>query len=141
MKKLVSTKVRTIIRIMTLTGVIPIVGLTRLFCVIGEGLKIVAFIQNNSSREIKPKYCIYRKHSFFANGKRRLDTKDLLKEVGDPIPPSSKENVTRVITIPLDIEPSIHNCNIIKVEHRLRVSSYDQKNNLIIGSHTHKLKN
>ncbi|XP_047448625.1 arrestin domain-containing protein 3-like [Mugil cephalus] len=87
----------------------------------GEGLKVLASIQNNSSREIKPKYCIYRKHSFFAQGKRRVNTEDLLKEVGDPIPPSSKENVTRVITIPRDVEPSIHNCSIIKVEHRLRV--------------------
>ncbi|XP_040898391.1 arrestin domain-containing protein 3-like [Toxotes jaculatrix] len=87
----------------------------------GEGLKVLAFIQNNSSREIKPKYCVYRKHSFFANGKRRVDTKDLVKEVGEPIPPSASEKVTRVITIPHDLEPSIFNCNIIKAEYRLRV--------------------
>ncbi|XP_037634680.1 arrestin domain-containing protein 3-like [Sebastes umbrosus] len=87
----------------------------------GEGLKVLACIQNNSSREIKPKYCVYRKHSFFATGKRRVSTKDLFKEVGEPIPPSSNQNVTRVITIPHDVEPSIHNCNIIKVEYRLRV--------------------
>lgn len=87
----------------------------------GEGLKVVALIQNNSSREIKPKYCVYRKHSFFARGKRRLDTKDLFKEVGDPIPPSSNQNITRVITIPHDLEPSILNCSILKAEYRLRV--------------------
>nr|XP_046242923.1 arrestin domain-containing protein 3-like [Scatophagus argus] len=87
----------------------------------GEGLKVQAYIENNSSREIKPKYCIYRKHSFFADGKRRVDTKDLLKEVGEPIPPSTNEKVSRVITIPQDMEPSIHNCSIIKVEYRLRV--------------------
>uniref|UniRef100_A0A3B4ZE12 Arrestin C-terminal-like domain-containing protein n=1 Tax=Stegastes partitus TaxID=144197 RepID=A0A3B4ZE12_9TELE len=90
----------------------------------GEGLKVVAFIQNNSSREIKPKYCVYRKHSFFARGKRRLDTKNLFEEVGDPIPPSSNQNVTRVITIPHDLELSILNCSILKVEYRLRVSSF-----------------
>ncbi|XP_070760244.1 arrestin domain-containing protein 3-like [Enoplosus armatus] len=88
---------------------------------LGEGLKVLSCIQNNSSREIKPKYCVYRKHSFFANGKRRVSTKDLLKEVGEPIPPSAKENVTRVITIPHDAEPSILNCSIIKAEYRLRV--------------------
>ncbi|XP_077572221.1 arrestin domain-containing protein 3-like isoform X2 [Stigmatopora nigra] len=87
----------------------------------GEGLKISAYIQNNSSRQIKPKYCIYRKHSFFARGKRRLDTKDLLKEVGEPIPPSASVTVNRVITIPPDMEPSILNCEILKVEYRLRV--------------------
>ncbi|XP_035514304.1 arrestin domain-containing protein 3-like [Morone saxatilis] len=87
----------------------------------GEDIKILACIENNSSREIKPKYCVYRKHSFFARGKRRVNTKDLLKEVGEPIPPSANEKVTRVITIPHDMEPSILNCNIIKAEYRLRV--------------------
>lgn len=87
----------------------------------GEGLQVLALIQNKSSREIKPKYCLYRKHSFFAEGRRRVSTKDLLKEVGEPIPPSAHEKVTRVINIPHDIEPSISDCSIIKVEHRLRV--------------------
>ncbi|XP_067464311.1 arrestin domain-containing protein 3-like isoform X2 [Thunnus thynnus] len=87
----------------------------------GEGLKVLAYIQNNSSRHIKPKYCVYSKHSFFANGKRRLYTHDLLKEVGEPIPASASEQVTRVIPIPHDVEPSILNCSNIKVEYRLRV--------------------
>ncbi|XP_077378864.1 arrestin domain-containing protein 3-like isoform X3 [Festucalex cinctus] len=86
----------------------------------GEGLKVLAYIENNSSRDIKPKYCIYRKHSFFARGKRRLDTKDLFKEVGEPIPPSTSQTVTRVITIPHDLEPSILNCKILKAEYRIR---------------------
>lgn len=87
----------------------------------GEGVRVLAHIQNNSSREIKPKYCIYRKHSFFANGKRRLDTKDLLKEVGEPIPPSTSTKVEKVITVPHDCEPSIINCSNIKAEYRIRV--------------------
>ncbi|XP_015229907.1 PREDICTED: arrestin domain-containing protein 3-like [Cyprinodon variegatus] len=87
----------------------------------GEGLKVSALIKNDSSREVKPKYCIYKKHSFFARGKRRVHTKDLIKEVGATIPPSASEKVTQVIPIPQDMEPSILNCNNIKVEHRLRV--------------------
>uniref|UniRef100_A0A668W0N7 Arrestin C-terminal-like domain-containing protein n=1 Tax=Oreochromis aureus TaxID=47969 RepID=A0A668W0N7_OREAU len=102
----------------------------------GEGLKVVAFIKNSSSREIKPKYCLYRKHSFFAKGKRKVHTKDLLKEVGDAIPPSAEETVIRVITIPRDMEPSILNCNIIKVEHKLRVRSLK---NLVIPQSCPKL--
>lgn len=101
---------------------IPGVVLTFLVCFAGEGLKVLASIENNSSREIKPKYCVYRKHSFFARGKRRLSTKDLFKEVGEPIPPSAKENVIKVLPIPIDVEPSILNCSNIKVEYRLRVS-------------------
>lgn len=87
----------------------------------GEGLKVVAYIVNNSSREIKPKYTVYRKHSFFADGNRNVHTKDLIKEVGEPIPASTSQNVTRVISIPHDVEPSILNCSIIKAEYRLRV--------------------
>ncbi|KAM6965424.1 arrestin domain-containing protein 3-like [Aplochiton taeniatus] len=87
----------------------------------GEGIKVVASIQNKSSREIKPKYCLYRKHSFFARGKRRVHTKDILKEVGDPIPPSASQTVTRVINIPPTFETSILDCDILKSEYRLRV--------------------
>ncbi|KAM9360651.1 arrestin domain-containing protein 3-like [Symphorus nematophorus] len=87
----------------------------------GEGIKVVASIQNKSSCDIKPKYCLYQKHSYFAKGKRKVQTKDILKEVGDVIPPSASQTVTRVITIPPDMCASILNCNIIKVEYRLRV--------------------
>uniref|UniRef100_A0A3Q3AFR7 Si:ch211-130m23.2 n=1 Tax=Kryptolebias marmoratus TaxID=37003 RepID=A0A3Q3AFR7_KRYMA len=87
----------------------------------GEGLKVLLFVKNDSSREIKPKYCVYRKHSFFARGKRRVHTKDLIKEVGAPVPPSASENITQVLPVPPDMEPSILNCSNIKAEHRLRV--------------------
>ncbi|XP_034728469.1 arrestin domain-containing protein 3-like isoform X1 [Etheostoma cragini] len=87
----------------------------------GEGLKVLAFIENNLSRQIRPKYCVYKKHSFFARGKRKVWTLDLFKEVGEPIAPNTKENVTKVLPVPFDSEPSIINCSIIKVEYRLRV--------------------
>lgn len=92
-------------------------------------MEVLACIQNNSSREIKPKYCLYQKHSFFAEGRRRVHTKDLLKEVGEPIPPSAQEKVIRVINIPPDTEPSIMDCGIIKAEHRLRVRTRKIKTN------------
>ncbi|XP_059192556.1 arrestin domain-containing protein 3-like [Centropristis striata] len=88
----------------------------------GEGIKVVASIQNRSSRDIRPKYCLYLKHSYFAKKKRKVKTKEILKEVGDVIPPSAGQTVTRIITIPPDTCASILNCNIIKVEYRLRVS-------------------
>ncbi|CAL9689644.1 unnamed protein product [Knipowitschia caucasica] len=44
----------------------------------GESIQVFATIQNNSSRDIRPKFCLYSKQSFFA---RRLLTKDLVKEV------------------------------------------------------------
>ncbi len=134
LKKQVSSKVRALGVISTLTSLMQSVVLTFLVCFAGERLKVLTCIQNNSSREVKPKYCVYRKHSFFAKGKRRVDTKDLLKEVGEPIPPSANEMVTRVITIPHDLEPSILNCSIIKVEHRLRVSTYKTRRQRCVRS-------
>ncbi|KAG8012097.1 Arrestin domain-containing protein 3 [Nibea albiflora] len=87
----------------------------------GEGIKVVASILNRSSRDIKPKYCLYMKQSFFSKKKRKLYTKDVLKEVGDAIPPSASPTVTRILTIPPDMEPSILNCEIVRLEYRLRV--------------------
>ncbi|KAM9858638.1 uncharacterized protein ACBR49_020624 [Aulostomus maculatus] len=86
----------------------------------GEGIKVFATVQNHSSREIKPKYHMYSKQSFFAAGKRNVLTRFLLKEVGNPIPASSEEKVMQVITIPPDTEPSIFNCSNIKLEYRLK---------------------
>ncbi|TDH12708.1 hypothetical protein EPR50_G00049640 [Perca flavescens] len=87
----------------------------------GEGIKVVASIQNRSSCDIKPKYCLYLKYSYFAKRKRKVETRDILKEVGDAIPPSAGQTVTRIITIPPTACASILNCNIIKAEYRLRV--------------------
>uniref|UniRef100_A0AAX7UDT2 Arrestin C-terminal-like domain-containing protein n=1 Tax=Astatotilapia calliptera TaxID=8154 RepID=A0AAX7UDT2_ASTCA len=54
----------------------------------GEDIKVMASVQNKSSRDIKLKYCLYRKNSYFANKKRKLETKDILKEEGEAIPQS-----------------------------------------------------
>uniref|UniRef100_A0A3Q2VAW5 Arrestin C-terminal-like domain-containing protein n=1 Tax=Haplochromis burtoni TaxID=8153 RepID=A0A3Q2VAW5_HAPBU len=75
----------------------------------GEDIKVMASVQNKSSRDIKLKYCLYRKNSYFANKKRKLETKDILKEEGE------------IITIPSTETASVLNCNIIKLENRLRV--------------------
>ncbi|KAF4112984.1 arrestin domain-containing protein 3-like [Onychostoma macrolepis] len=88
---------------------------------LGEGLKVLAEVQNSSSRAIKLKYCLYEKHSFFPRGKRRLHTHTLLKEEGEPIEPNSKKTFTKVLSIPPSLTISILNCRILKVEYRLRV--------------------
>lgn len=82
----------------------------------------MASIQNKSSREIRPKYCLYMKCSYFAMKKRKLEKREILKEVGDPIPPSTSQTATKIITIPAATVASVLNCNILKVEYRLRVS-------------------
>ncbi|XP_047236548.1 arrestin domain-containing protein 3-like isoform X2 [Girardinichthys multiradiatus] len=86
----------------------------------GKELNVLMKIQNNSPHEVKPVCSIYRKDSFFAGGKRKCQTTDIIREVGKPIPPSPSENVEMVFTIPQDVEPSMLNCSIIKVEYRLK---------------------
>lgn len=53
--------------------------------------------------------------------KRKVDTKEVLKEVGEVMPPSSSQTVTRIITIPPTTCASILNCSIIRAEYRLKV--------------------
>ncbi|XP_056150073.1 arrestin domain-containing protein 3-like [Lampris incognitus] len=87
----------------------------------GEGLKVIAEISNCSTRSVKPKFVLYEKKSFFAQGRRRVHTNDILKEKGEPVPPSNRQTVTKVLTIPAELPPSILNCSIIKFEYRLKV--------------------
>ncbi|KAK7131540.1 hypothetical protein R3I94_016607 [Phoxinus phoxinus] len=88
---------------------------------LGEGLKVLAQVQNNSSRAIKLKYCLYEKYSFLAKGRRKLHKHDIFKEEGESIEPHSKNTVTKVLSIPPSLTISILNCKVIKVEYRLRV--------------------
>lgn len=92
-----------------------------LLCFAGEGIKVVASIHNKSSRNIIPKYLLYMKRSYVAERRIKVGEKKILKEVGDPVPPSANQTVTRVITIPPHTCVSILNCDILKVEYRLRV--------------------
>ncbi|KAG5280756.1 hypothetical protein AALO_G00063690 [Alosa alosa] len=88
---------------------------------LGEGIKVVADVQNNSSRALRPKYCLYSKHSFFARGRRRLNTHEILKEEGEPIAPSTHQTITKILTIPPSLTMSILICRILKVEYKLKV--------------------
>ncbi|KAI1900414.1 hypothetical protein AGOR_G00049700 [Albula goreensis] len=87
----------------------------------GEGLKVMVEIENNSSRKIVPKFSLYQKQSHFAKGKRRVVTKQILKEVGDPISASEHQSITRVLSIPTTVSPTIVNCKVLHVEYRMKV--------------------
>uniref|UniRef100_A0A8C6TXA7 Uncharacterized protein n=1 Tax=Neogobius melanostomus TaxID=47308 RepID=A0A8C6TXA7_9GOBI len=72
--------------------------------------------QNQSSRAVKPKFVLYRKKSYFAQGKRRMNTKDVLKEKCDVVESGCNKTVTKTITVPKELPPSILNCSIIKLD-------------------------
>ncbi|KAG8012098.1 Arrestin domain-containing protein 3 [Nibea albiflora] len=87
----------------------------------GESIKVVAAIQNKSTRDIRPKYCFYMTQSFFVKTKRKLLTQEIQREVGDVIPSSTSPTVIRILTIPPDMKPSILNCEIIRVEYKVKI--------------------
>ncbi|XP_060893880.1 arrestin domain-containing protein 3-like [Labrus mixtus] len=87
----------------------------------GEAMQVTLEISNRSSRSVKPKFVLYEKRSFLAQGRRRVHTNRILKDKIKDIASSDKETVTRVISIPRELPPSILNCAIIKLEYRLKV--------------------
>lgn len=87
----------------------------------GEALVVNGEIVNSSTRKIVPKYIIYQKQSFFAGGCRNVYTKEILKEKGEPLVSSTRQNLSKLLPIPLGITPTIQNCRILKVEYRLKV--------------------
>nr|XP_061803932.1 arrestin domain-containing protein 3-like [Nerophis lumbriciformis] len=87
----------------------------------GEALQVKVEIHNKSSRSLKPKFVLYEKQSFFAQGHRKLCTQDILKERLETIEPDQKEIVKKVIPIPRNLPSSILNSAIIKLEYRLKI--------------------
>ncbi|XP_062397992.1 arrestin domain-containing protein 3-like [Sardina pilchardus] len=87
----------------------------------GEEVPVIAEIVNSSTREVVPKFYIYQKQSFFARGRRRVSTKDILKEKWQcPLGSSTRETVTQKMAVPQEVTPSILNCRILKVEYRIK---------------------
>ncbi|KAI1900413.1 hypothetical protein AGOR_G00049690 [Albula goreensis] len=87
----------------------------------GEGITITADIENSSSRDLIPKFAIEQKIKFYARGKSRIFPKKIIKEEAQAVPASTRQTVTKVLKVPQDLQPSITNCNIIKMEYKLKV--------------------
>ncbi|XP_067269901.1 arrestin domain-containing protein 3 [Pseudorasbora parva] len=87
----------------------------------GEGLVVNGEIVNSSTRKVVPKYIIYQKQSFFAGGQRAVHTTQILKEKGEPLVSSTRQNLMKVLALSSEISTSIQNCRILKVEYRLKV--------------------
>lgn len=82
----------------------------------------MASVNNKSSRQVQLKYSIINKISYFDNKHKIQETKFILKEAGETIPPSSSLTATKLVTIPPTTSPSILNCKILKSEYKLKVS-------------------
>ncbi|XP_034025349.1 arrestin domain-containing protein 3-like [Thalassophryne amazonica] len=87
----------------------------------GESLKVKAEIINNSTHTVTPKFILYEKQCFYAEKRRKIYTKDILKEKGECVSAQTQQNVTKILTIPPDLPGTIFNCPNIQLEYRLKV--------------------
>ncbi|XP_042338723.1 arrestin domain-containing protein 2-like, partial [Plectropomus leopardus] len=93
----------------------------RKVCSPGDTLSVVAQISNSSSKKMKPKFSFQQKVVYHARGSTNSSDKTLCKMVGETIAENSEETVSCHLKIPLDGVYTLHNCEIISVEHYLKV--------------------
>uniref|UniRef100_A0A8C9XCC6 Arrestin C-terminal-like domain-containing protein n=1 Tax=Sander lucioperca TaxID=283035 RepID=A0A8C9XCC6_SANLU len=86
-----------------------------------DTLSVVAKICNSSSKKVKPKFSLQQKTVYRASGSTNSSDQTLCKIVGETIALNSEETVSCQLTIPADAIPTLHNCEIISVDHYLKV--------------------
>ncbi|KAJ8285483.1 hypothetical protein GJAV_G00027310 [Gymnothorax javanicus] len=87
----------------------------------GEDITITADIDNDSSRDLVPKFALEREENFYARGHRKQFCKRILKEEGQAIPSKSHQTNTYVVKIPPDLKISITHSRILNRKYELSV--------------------
>lgn len=90
-------------------------------CFLGERIKVETHIENSSSRALKLKFKLEQKQTFIAESRQNRETKVIFKATEDPIQSRSKKTFTSRLKIPSNLDITIPDCNIIKVEYVLKV--------------------
>ncbi|XP_029295930.1 arrestin domain-containing protein 3-like [Cottoperca gobio] len=90
-------------------------------CSPGDTLSVYAKVRNSSSKTLKPKFSIQQKIVYRAGGSTNVSDLSLCKIVGDPITLDSEETVSCQLMIPADVILTLHNCEILSVEHYAKV--------------------
>ncbi|XP_042342507.1 arrestin domain-containing protein 3-like [Plectropomus leopardus] len=91
------------------------------FCSPGDTLSAVAKISNNSTKNMKPKFSIEQRIAYHAQARSKHSVESLWKSVGETITGNSEENVSCQVQVPANIIYTVQNCDIISVEHYLKV--------------------
>lgn len=86
----------------------------------GDTISIVANISNSSSKKMKPKFSVEQRTMYRAHASSKLSVISVCKMVGDTLK-QSEETVSGQLTIPADVNCCVHNCDIISVEHYVKV--------------------
>ncbi|KAM4576773.1 arrestin domain-containing protein 3-like [Odontesthes bonariensis] len=87
----------------------------------GETMTIVAKVNNSSSSEMTPKFSVKQDIVYRASGDTKVESKVILKTAEKSIKPQTQEMVQCVMKFPIDLMPTIQNCQAISVEYRLKV--------------------
>ncbi|KAM6943987.1 arrestin domain-containing protein 3-like [Lycodopsis pacificus] len=90
-------------------------------CSPGDNVAVVAKIHNSSSKQMKPKYSLQQKIVYRANAATNISDQSLCKMVGEIIAPNSEESVSCQLTVPADVIPTLHDCEILTVEYYFKV--------------------
>ncbi|KAL6465486.1 hypothetical protein MHYP_G00256190 [Metynnis hypsauchen] len=87
----------------------------------GDVIRVSTSVENSSSRQLKLKYKLEQIQGFYAQGHSTHSYKTIFKVVGDPVPTGSKQIVNTDLKIPSNLELTLANCSIIKLEYILKV--------------------
>ncbi|XP_072289186.1 arrestin domain-containing protein 3-like [Eucyclogobius newberryi] len=86
----------------------------------GETVHVTAKIKNKSSKKMQIKYSLYHKTVYRAYHHAKIVNGVVCKLAGETIGPDFEGDVSCSVTIPVDVQLSIHNCEIINVELYLK---------------------
>lgn len=87
----------------------------------GDTVSVVAKISNSSSKKIRPKLRLQQEIMYRAGRSTNTSDQNLCKMVGDTIKVNSEETVSCQMKIPVDVTPTLCNCEIISVDYYLKV--------------------
>ncbi|KAM8885094.1 uncharacterized protein AB9W97_012869 [Spinachia spinachia] len=90
-------------------------------CSPGDTVSVAAQIRNSSSKQTKTKFSLQQKIVYKANASIKVNDQCLLKMVGEIIEPNSAETASCQFTVPADIIYTLQDCEIISVNHYLKV--------------------
>ena len=84
-------------------------------------MAVTVKVKNTSSKDMIPKFSLKQNVAFRARGSSKHTDSVICKLVGEVIEKKSERTVTCALKIPPDQILSIQNCDIISVEHQLKV--------------------
>ncbi|XP_076015797.1 arrestin domain-containing protein 3-like [Genypterus blacodes] len=87
----------------------------------GDTINIVVKVSNSSSKDVKPKFSLKQTVLYRAQGSKKHGEKSISKMAGDIILPNKEGTVRCAMEIPTDTSLTMHNCELITVEYKLKV--------------------